>query len=588
MKRPATTRLALSLALCSVATIRLASATDAEGTPEPGSAPSPGDRGMMLTAIAGGTIEEVPLTYLGVQRDLAGPGYDVHLVRLEGPVGERIGVAAGMSGSPVYFGGELLGALAYRFGALPREAVGGVTPIDDILGADRARPSAAAGPGDTLVTPIATPVQISGLTGAVRRWLEPQLDELGFMVVAGGEGAPGDDAATPLVPGAPVGVALVRGDLSIAATGTVTYVDRDTVYAFGHPFLGSGSVEMPMVAVDVVHTLADLAGSVKMTRVRGQMGAIVEDRLTAIVGRFGLEARMIPLELVVRGGDYGDQRFDFELARSPVLSPILAAVSVANALSANVGYRQQATMLARGEIVIRGMPRLPIEVAATSGVGADPAIGVAAAVQQVLGTLWINPFSEVELDKLALEVRVDAEVRSYRVDDLHYDRGLLRPGQNLTVECVLRKYRGETVSRSFEIHVPDDLPADANLALVVGSPTEVDRALGRPLARRYGSVEDVRAVIDILADLRAANRLTAVLYRSSPGVVSRGAAYSDLPPSAERLMTASPGTPSSRNTTVSELFRTEVELDGPVEGGVVVRLRVDSDLSDGIEAEDRP
>jgi hypothetical protein len=322
-----------------------------------------------------------------------------------------------------------------------------------------------------------------------------------------------------------------------------------------------------------------------MVRVGQEVGAVVEDRLTAIVGRTGRVARMIPLSLEVRGGGYGDQRFEFEIARSSVLSPLLAAVSVANALTANLGHAEEATMIATGTIRIKDMPALPIEVAVTSGVGADPAIGVAVTLQQVLGTLWVNPFSPVELEGVDLAVRVEPEVRSYRVEDLHYDRGLLRRGQGLTVECVLRRYRGETVTRTFEVPVPDDLPEDVNLALAVGSPSEVDRALGRPLARRYGSAEDVRAVIDILADLRPDNRLTAVLIRRSPGIVSRGRAYPDLPPSAERLMSAQPGMPATSRTTVSDLFRTELELDGPVEGGIVVRLRVDSDLENGVENE---
>jgi hypothetical protein len=542
--------------------------------------PAPGDRGVMHTAIEGNRIEEIPVIYVGVQRDLIGPGYDVHLIQLEGPIADRVGVAAGMSGSPVYFDGKVLGAMAYRFGALPTEPIAGVTPIEDILRAARAGTTTSS-PERSLVKPIGTPIQISGLSPAVLDWAAPQLEELGFRLVAGGGAGGETTASTELTAGSPVGVSLVRGDMSLAATGTVTLVDGDTVYAFGHPFLGSGQVEMPMVSASVVHTLADLAGSVKMASVGSEVGAILEDRLTAIVGRKGHQAQLIPLDVHVTGADYGEQRFHFEVARSSMLSPLLAAVAVGNSLSSNVGYGQEVTMLTRGSISVKGLPPIPLEDAGTSVGGGDPAIGVAVTLQQLLGSLWVNPFDEVQIEGVEISVQVEPHVRRYQVEELHYDRGPLREGQTLTVYCVLRPYRGENVTRRFDLVVPEGLPKNSRLALAVGSPDQIDRALGQPLARRYRSASDLAAVVDVLGDLRAANRLTAVIYQQAPGVVSRGVAYADLPPSAQKLLSARPRSGGTTTTRVADLVRTEQVMDGPVDGGVVVRLQVDSGLENG-------
>jgi hypothetical protein len=554
-----------------------ASGADVEIAPEP----SPGDRGVMHTAIEGERIEEIPVTYVGVQRDLIGPGYDVHLIQLEGPIADRVGVAAGMSGSPVYFDGKLLGAMAYRFGSLPTEPIAGVTPIGDIRRAARAKPMTH--PEASFVKPIGTPIQASGLTPTVREWAAPQLEQLGFRLVAGGgtEGETG--TASELKAGSPVGVSLVRGDMSLAATGTVTLVDGETVYAFGHPFLGAGKVEMPMVSASIVHTLADLAGSVKMASVGPEVGAILEDRLTAIVGRTGHRAQLIPLDVKVQGADYGEQQFHFEVARSSALSPLLAAVAVANSLSSNVGYDQEITMLSSGTIRVKGLPPIPIEVAGTSVGGGDPAIGVAVTLQQMLGSLWLNPFDEVQLEGVDISVRVEPQVRRYRVEELNYDRGPLRRGQTLTVHCVLRPYRGENVTRRFDLKVPEDLPPNARLALAVGSPDQVDRALGQPLSRRYRSAGDLAAVADVLGDLRASNRLTAVLYHQAAGVVSGGVAYADLPPSAQKLLSARSRSGGASTTRVADLVRAEQMLDGPVDGRVIVRLQVDSALENGDE-----
>lgn len=274
---------------------------------------------MTLTALQGNDIQEVPLTFLGTYKDATGPGRDLYLVQLEGPVAEKIGVAAGMSGSPVFLDGHLVGALSYRIGTLPRDAIGGVTPVRDMRDATIA--SASGQGGGTTAKPIRTPILGGGLVGPVRDWLAPQLEEMGFVLVSGGSGGPetGDDGTT-LQPGSPVGVALVRGDMTIAATGTVTWVDEDRVYAFGHRFLGSGRTEMPMLAAEVLHTVPDMIGSVKLAQVGAEVGAILDDRLTAVVGRLGMQARMIPVDLVVRGADYGEQTFHFELVQNTTLA----------------------------------------------------------------------------------------------------------------------------------------------------------------------------------------------------------------------------------------------------------------------------
>ena len=192
------------------------------------------------------------------------------------------------------------------------------------------------------------------------------------MLSAGGTGRDGGSEERSLEPGSPVGVELVRGDMRIAATGTVTWVEGDRVYAFGHPFLGSGRVEMPMVSAEVIHTLADLAGSFKLSNIGGELGAVVEDRHAAIVGQIGRRARMIPVDLSVHGADYGDADYSFEVIRSPSLAPVLSAVSVMTALQTSAGYSQTATLMARGRVRMRDLPDLPLEMAVAGTAGSDP------------------------------------------------------------------------------------------------------------------------------------------------------------------------------------------------------------------------
>jgi hypothetical protein len=571
-----TRRLGLPSLLILACGAALAAASAAAPVPEH-SDPEPGARGVALTTLRGSDVEEIPLTFLGTQRNALGPGYDLHLVMLEGDLADHVGVAAGMSGSPVYIDGELVGALAYRVGFMPREAVAGVTPIRDILSAARSAPPPQTGEEQALAVPIGTPVQLGGLVGPIREWLAPRLRERGFVPIAGGSDA-GDVIAGELRAGAPVGVELVRGDLGIAATGTVTLVDGDRVYAFGHSFFGDGRVEMPMTSVEVIHTLADVAGSFKLSRMGPELGVITEDRLSAVVGRTGRRARMIPLDLVVSGASYGERRFHFEVARHATLAPLLSGVAVANSLTADLGHEREATMLVTGRVRIREAEDLPLDLAVAGEGVPDTGLSIAGEIQRTLGALWRNPFAPLEVEGIELQVSVAPEARLYRVEALQYDRGPLRPGEVLDLQCVLRKYRGETVTRRFRLPIPRDLAGEETLVLAVGPPDQVERALGRPLDRRLSSARDLDTMIRALGEQRSAHRLTAVLFRRAGGVVSRGAEYGALPPTAERLLASRGAAGAAQRTPVALLARREIELDGPLGGGLLVRLSIDPAL----------
>jgi hypothetical protein len=192
----------------------------------------------------------------------------------------------------------------------------------------------------------------------------------------------------------------------------------------------------------------------------------------------------------------------------------------------------------------------------------------------------------VVVEGLDVAIDVKTEPVSYRVESVHYDRGRLRPGETLQVRCVLREHRGETVTRELSLPLPEQLPRRGTLTLAVSSPAGINQALGNPLARRLRTARNMRAVIDALVDQRSAHRLTAVVYERGGAVVSRGVAFSELPPTAEKLLSlAAPTAQRNARPLVSPLGRAEVELDGPVEGGVQVRLKIERGF--GTEEEER-
>lgn len=544
--------------------------------PEPAPPLRAGATGVALTVVEGDEIREIPVKYIGVYNDFGGPGFDVHLVELAGPDAEAVGIANGMSGSPVYIEGRLIGALSYRLGALPKRPIAGVTPLPAMREAARAGGSFPGARTQSGLEPIGTPVLATGIADEVRRWLGSELEPLGFALAPGGRGAgAGDEPAPALRPGSPVGVELVRGDMTIAATGTVTFLEGDTVFAFGHPFLGSGRVEMPMVSARVLHTLGDMAGSFRLTNVGGEVGAIVEDRLGAVVGRIGQKARMIPVDVRLHGADYGEQAFHYETIRHDRLSPLLGGAVVASSLR-TAGYSQEATLLARGRVRLEGLPDVPLEMAFSTSAGTDPTLMLATEIQFTVASLARNSRAELAIAGIELEIDASRDAVSYTIEDVQYDRGTLVPGAPLHIRCLLRRYRGGTEVREIELRLPPNLPDRGGLVLVVGNPMLVDQALGRPLIERLKSATDVESLVQVLGESRSSNRLTAVVYRPGRAVVSRGTAYSALPPTAEHLLgtqarsSGAPGGPLA-----SPIARAEIALDGPVRAGARLGLRVD-------------
>jgi hypothetical protein len=544
-----------------------------------------GTRGVAKTVLRGTELVEIPVEFLGLYEDAIGPGLDLYLVRLSGSDADKVGVAAGMSGSPVYVDGEIVGALSYRIGFLPKEPIAGVTPIADMIAADRGG-AGLGGAATGGVAPIATPLFLGGIARPVADDLRAEFEKLGFvMLMSGGGGSSEAAGAAPLVPGSPVAAALVQGDMSIAATGTVTWVDDDRVFAFGHPLLGGGRVDFPMARAEVVYTVPDESGSVKLATIGERIGAFREDRLTAIVGRMGLVAETIPVHLDVRGGDHSMAGFDVEIVKHPSLTPMLAGAVVSNALVLNLGFDQEATVRVDGQIRLRGLPSLPIRFALASGPGAHPYVAASGRIRQLFAALYGNPFAEVEVDGIDLTIDISRARQEYRLESIHYDRGAVRPGETLELTCLLTSFRGEKESRSMTIDVPRGITPGTDLSLIVGDPTSVSRVLGNPLARRLRTADSIESYVRILGDVPATDRIMAVLYRRATGAVSRGAALTALPPTAANLLGSQSEELGSGYLSWAPVASAGFRLDGPVQGSVRGRVEIDGSGQDAEEDE---
>src|SRR5690348_9766482 len=295
---------------------------------------------------------------LGILRNVNGPKGDIILVRLTGQKVEYTGVVAGMSGSPVYFDGKLAGAVAFRIGEFSKEPIAGVTPIAEMLEinaldqtpAPNAQPisvsslptaSKTASPGEAspapvqqvanLLTPIETPLAFNGFTEDAVRRFAPQFASAGIVPVMGAGSVSDQKQPEPLEPGSAVSAVLVKGDLDIAATCTVTYMDANRLLACGHPLLQFGMVDIPMDKATVLATLPSPQNAFKIVNTTEQVGAFVQDRHTGILGRFGQQPKMIPVTLRIHGATK-PKEFHFDVLNNAKLTPVAMMATVFSAL----------------------------------------------------------------------------------------------------------------------------------------------------------------------------------------------------------------------------------------------------------------
>src|SRR5258705_8285118 len=362
----------------------------------------PGMRGVAYTVFEGVKPEAMEIEVLGVLRNANGPKSDLILVRLRGQKAEYSGVVAGMSGSPVYIDGKLVGALSYRIGEFAKEPIGGVTPIAQMLEiseldssvpseglrgaparADVSRTGSPGNSGDFLqnyaqvLRPIETPLVFNGFLPQSLQPFASQFSSLGITPVMGAGSTSDEKQPEPIEPGSAVSAVLVRGDMDISATCTVTYSDADRLLACGHPILQFGAVDIPMNKARVVATLASPLNPFKIVNTTEFVGSFVQDRHTGILGRFGKQPAMIPVKLNVHGGTQ-PKRFQFEVMNNAKLTPLLVMASVFNSLQGVNEYGEETTFRVNGKIGVAGYPDVAVQNMFPPSDGGAPAALIAA------------------------------------------------------------------------------------------------------------------------------------------------------------------------------------------------------------------
>lgn len=521
----------------------------------------PGMRGTARTIFAGSQIEEFDLEILGVLRDLLGPGQHIILVRLLGEKANYTGVVAGMSGSPVYIDGKLVGALSLRFGNFTREPIGGITPIESMLRAaaqesvpvaeDTSPPlrypvpeASLAASGvratDPYLVPIETPLSFSGFHPQVIQRFAPELAQYGLLPVQGGGASAGASAGT-LEPGGAVAAALVTGDMNIAGTCTVTHRIGDQLFACGHWILNLGSVQLPMATAEVVTTVASELSSFKIVNVGEVVGSFTQDRTSAIVGRVGAPPPMIPVELTIhhRGKDF---RSNYQIFQHPKISTLLLNITLFNSLYNSLESGAEMTYRVRGRMVLRDHPDVLLDdmFSATDTFFPDAAF-VVGSVTGSFQQVFTNPFESPRIERIEVNVELLPDRQAASIENAWSDKSEVRPGETVLVKVVMQPYRGQRLVREVPVTIPAQA-AKGDLRILVSDALMLN-LITRNLLLGFGPrgpvgprVNSLDQLISILNRERRNDRLYVTVFQRTPTLLVEDKILPSVPLSAINVL----------------------------------------------------
>ena len=532
-----------------------------------------GMTGVGVTVFRGAEREEFDVEVLGVLTNVMGPQRNIIVARLTGGPLSTTGVIQGMSGSPVYIDERLVGAVSYSLGSFSTDAIAGITPIEEMVATDSATsvvarrgpawlripvgeqdlasvvreafgsaqafarqptdvrafglPASEAGRLGTLMQPIATPLVLNGFAPELQAVWTAAFGTGGLATTVGGTmtaEAQLEVAGQPLQPGDTVGASLVRGDLTMAGTGTVTMVEDDRVYAFGHPFYNLGPTRFPMTRAHVTTLLPSLALSSKIAAIGPVLGTFDQDRSTGIYGSLGQGPGMIPIRITLDEPGRGIQRtFNFEIVDDPLFSPLLAyttALSTFVTWTRDLGPRTyEVTSTAR----LRDHESLRFEDIYTG----NSASGVAAsAIATPVATLFANNFEPVDILGIDVSVTALEERRTATLERVWIDAVRPRAGDEVPLRILSRSHRGTELLETVTIKIPAH--ASGQLAIEVSDAATL-AAQEQQEGRSPAQADSLDQLIRALNHARRSNRIYIKLLRTDPGAVDRGEPLPSLP-----------------------------------------------------------
>lgn len=565
-----------------------------------------GLRGTARTVFKGTVPTEFNVEIMGVLRGGVGPKQDMIIGRLSGGEADRTFVFAGMSGSPVYVNGKLLGSISYSF-PFAKEPICGITPIEQMLGifeknaalkvdAPKAITQAQLAATSwlpknvplnrtsfisdanfpTLIgqsfQPISTPVSFSGFSQETLNYFAPQLQSFGFTAVSA---VGGKSEITPLkqfddktlLGGSSVSMLLSRGDFSMGASGTVTYRDGEKIYAFGHPFFGLGATDLPMNESHVVTVVPNLNNSFKLAVPDAMVGSMTQDRNTGVFGKLGQQPKLIPVSLNVKTSRGNNETYNFEIAKDDFLTPILMNISVFNSITATERNLGDTTVSIKGTIDLAGQEPIRIDRRFSSG---QANAFTAGSVANITGMLLGSGFQNIEVKKINLDITSFDGSKTAVLDRIVLDRNEVKAGDTFEIQAFLRTDAGTLIVQKIPVKVPNDTPA-GTLLVSLGDGNSVQQVS----PNRQFVPKTLGELIKTINLIKKNDRFYAQLYRITNGAIIGSNELPNLPPSVLATINSDRSTGGVTPTVLTVLSELEIApIEYVVSGQQVLTIDV--------------
>jgi SpoIVB peptidase S55 len=545
----------------------------------------PGMRAVGYTVFSGGEPKKFDVEILGVLKGFPSPQQNAVLSRLLGDELNHTGVFQGMSGSPVYIDGKLLGAVAFGY-QFAKDPIAGITPIQQMVeifeqkqggdgkgqrsgqsgqpgqpgqpgqarqvsfseisfnensrefaefvnsvsGAPRHGAQAVSAPSSgQVLTPIATPLAITGVPPEVVARFAPIFQSWGFAPVAGAGGAAEATElkkadANTLKPGSTIIVPLVRGDYSLAAAGTVTYRDGNRIYAFGHPFLSLGVSEFPMHEGEVVTVMSSNATSFKLSVPTAMVGTVRGDRSTGIYGELGAAPQMIPVEVNLKTSRGEDRKYAFDVVADRFLTPLLMQMTMLSTIASTERTIGDSTLQIRGRIKLKGLQDVELENRLSSSFNVP--LAAAFATSQPITAIFNSGFKDVQFEKLVYDITSRDARSTGQLDRLLVNDTDVRPGEKIEIQAFARTEGGGEYVERIPVEIPKDAPI-GQLQIIVGDGSSI-----QALEPRSGfTPKSLDQLVRELNKIRKSDRLYVRLARAESGAMVKNEEMPSLPPS---------------------------------------------------------
>ena len=540
----------------------------------------PGMKGTAWTVFEGTVPEPVPVEIIGLWKNAWGPKQDIIIGKMGGKA-QRTNVAGGMSGSPVYIDGKLIGAVALRMSVFSPDAICGITPIElmlEINDIDESRPPdartpdkpgarkrAAIVPGEMLaqvvaagaspalaqqqamMVPIEAPLSFAGFHEGVLREFGPMFQQMGISTVQGGAGSaihtakPSAGWQNSLQPGDSIAGVLVSGDMSITGLGTVTYNDGKRVLGFGHPFFNLGPVSMPMSKGEVLMVLSSAFQPNKFANATEIVGALRQDRHSGIMGELGEESEVIPVTVEVNsfGGEakvISSKNFKFNIFVQQKWTPFLMMLTLFNSISGLNEFMDEATYRLSGQVELDGHPNIDLSTMQASGELPMPAPMILAGWWgDKFNRLFLNAVKTPKLKRVTVKVDLLPQRRVASIENAWVDRSEVRAGETVSGKVFLRPYRGERIERAFHVKIPDGLARGDHRILLADADTSNRLQSAAGFQNRF---IDLPQTVSLINQERTNNKLYVSLVQATPTAYYDDKMMPDLPASVLNVMQA--------------------------------------------------